>query len=85
MGQNKRYGDPLTALDPTAVPPPADDRVHHVYVNVSRLKRAPAEYPGLLIDWRRTTRGWEAQVVYVTEVGGTAVLWCAADQLRPAW
>ena len=85
MGQNRRYGDPLTALDEPAVSPPPAARVRHVFVNVSRLKQAPAEYPGLLIDWRQTTRGWEAQVAYVVDGDESSlhVAWCAADQLRP--
>lgn len=86
MGQNRRYGDPLTALDPPAVSPPAAGRVRHDWVNLSRVDRVDTGYPGVIIDWRRTASGWEAQVAYVTDVGASTlhVTWCSVGQLRPA-
>ena len=86
MGQNRRYGDPLTALNP-APSPSSTGRERHVWLNLSRLKQAPSAYAGLIVDWRRTTRGWEAQVAYVTETAEAAptlhVTWCPAEQLTP--
>lgn len=87
MGHNKRYGDPLTPLDPPAVPVPPRARVRHVVVNLSNIKQAPSAYPGVIVEWRRSTTGWEAQVAYVVDVGTTATLhvtWCRGDQLTPA-
>lgn len=86
MGQNRRYGDPLTALDEPAVAPPQTGKVRHVWLNLSRLDRAPSAYPGVIIDWRRTAHGWEAQVAYVTDTTDRTslhVLWCLAEQLTP--
>lgn len=88
MGQNRRYGDPLTALDAPAVPPPSPSRIRHVWINLSNLKQAPSIHPGLIIDWRQSERGWEAQVAHVaTSTDGTSSLhvsWVAANKLRPA-
>lgn len=87
MGQNRRYGDPLTALDGPAIETPAEPKHRHVWINLSNLNRAPAEFPGVIITWRRTTTGWEAQVAYVTATDARETLhvtWTAADHLRPA-
>ena len=87
MGQNRRYGDPLTALNPPAVSPPTTGRVRHVWVNLSREEKVDTGYPGVIIDWRRNAHGWEAQVAYVSEsIRGVHlhVLWRAAEQLTPA-
>lgn len=86
MGQNRRYGDPLTALDPPAVSPPATGKVRHVWVNLSRVDKVDTGYPGVIVDWRRTANGWEAEVAYVTDSTDRTslhVLWCSADQLTP--
>lgn len=87
MGQNRRYGDPLTALESPAVSPPTAGRVRHVWVNLSRVDRVDTGYPGVIIDWRRTAGGWEAEVAYVTDTTDKTslhVLWCPASQIRPA-
>ena len=85
MHSRGRHEEPLTALDGPAVAPPTPARVRHVLVNLSNLKHAPTAYPGLVVEWRRTSAGWEALVAHVTE--GPAphlhVSWCRADQLRP--
>lgn len=85
MGQNRRYGDPLTALDPPAIAPPTASRVRHVWVNLSYVEKVDTGYPGVIIDWRRSANGWEAQVAYVTDGKRSTlhVTWCAAEQLRP--
>lgn len=86
MGQNRRYGDPLTALNDPAVPPPTAGKIRHVWLNLSNVKRAPSRYAGIIVDWRRTATGWEAQVAYVTNGSDRAdlhVIWCEAERLTP--
>lgn len=84
MGQNRRYGDPLTALDPPAVPPPSRIRTQHVWVNLSTVKNAPALSPGVLVEWRPCVGGWEAMCTWVTPQGGIHTAWLAAEKLAPA-
>lgn len=84
MGQNKRYGDPLTALDPPAIAPPDRVRPQHVWVNLSNVKHAPALYPGVLVEWRPHARGWEAMCTWVSPDGGIHIGWLNADKVAPA-
>lgn len=85
MGPNRRYGDPLHALQRDDLTPRGGP-VRHVVVNLSNLERASSHYPGVIIEWRRTSAGWEAQVAYVVDHEGHAtlhVVWCPAARLRP--
>lgn len=68
--------------------PPA--RVFHVWVKLD-LDGPRAPLPGLVLDWRRTGRGWEAWVVtvetYSTGTGEASMVrqgWRPVDYLRPA-
>ena len=65
-------------------------RVFHVWVKLD-LDGPRAPLPGLVLDWRRTERGWEAWVVtvetYSTGAGhGSTVRqgWRSVLHLRPA-
>lgn len=55
-------------------------RVRHVWV---RQEHIPSELPGLVLEWRQTPDGWEAQVVYVDPGGSTTIEWVPAGRLRP--
>lgn len=84
MGQNRRYGDPLSSLDrPALAPPAAVTRPQHVWVNLSTLRHRTGEYPGLLVEWRRTASSWEARCFWATPEGGVHENWVPAEQLRP--
>lgn len=84
MGHNRRYGDPLTALDPPAVAPPPRIRPQHVWVNLSTVKHAPANYPGVLVEWRPVVHGWEALYTWASPDGVVHTGWLPAARLRPA-
>lgn len=70
--------------------PDTPARVFHVWVKLDPDgPRAPL--PGLVLDWRRTSRGWEAWVVtvesYSTGTGRGSMVrqgWRSVQQLRPA-
>jgi hypothetical protein len=83
MGHNRRYGDPLTALDAPAVPPPARIRPQHVWVNLSTVQHAPAVYPGVLIEWRPVVKGWEALCTWASPDGVVHTGWLPAARLTP--
>jgi len=84
MGQNRRYGERLSALDDPAVPPPQRIRPHHVWVDLSTVKHAPATSPGLLVEWRPVVKGWEALCVWASPEGVVHTGWLPAGRLRPA-
>lgn len=84
MGSNQRYGDPMTPLDPLPIGPPPVPRPQHVWVNLSTVKHATAEYPGLLLEWRRTSWGWEALCAWASDEGSVHFGWVVATKLRPA-
>lgn len=86
MGANRRYGDPLTALDDPAVQTRSEPGVRHVWVNLSTSKNHPAEYAGLIVAWRKGIHGWEAQVAHVTDIESPSlhISWVDARRLRPA-
>jgi hypothetical protein len=59
-----------------------EPRTRHVWV-----KRTfdPTEHPGLVLEWRKAEKGWEALVTYVVESEARAVTtWVPAHDLRPA-
>lgn len=65
-------------------------RVHHVWVKLD-LDGPRSPLPGLVLDWRRTDRGWEAWVVtvetYSTGAGHGSMVrqgWRSVAHLRPA-
>ena len=71
---------------------PADTpaRLFHVWVKLD-LDGPRAPLPGLVLDWRRTPRGWEAWVVtvesYSTGTGRASLVrqgWRSVAYLRPA-
>lgn len=71
-------------------PPDAPARVFHVWVKLD-LDGPRAPLPGLVLDWRRTPRGWEAWVVtvetYSTGTGQATTVrqgWRPVIYLRPA-
>jgi hypothetical protein len=72
------------------LPDPPSGRVCHVWVKLD-LDGPRAPLPGLVLDWRRTARGWEAWVVtvetYSTGVGEATMVrqgWRPVAYLRPA-
>lgn len=86
-----RFGTPQTRFDPAPVEFPKVPRTYHVWVNLSGMMsdKHVVEYPGLVIAWRRSVTGWEAQVMWVTprqdRASDTAHLgWLPAHQLRQA-
>jgi hypothetical protein len=65
-------------------------RVFHVWVKLD-LDGPRAPLPGLVLDWRQTSRGWEAWVVtvesYSTGTGQASMVrqgWRPVTSLRPA-
>jgi hypothetical protein len=71
-------------------PEGAPARVFHVWVKLD-LDGPRAPLPGLVLDWRRTARGWEAWVVtvetYSTGSGRGSMVrqgWRPVAFLRPA-
>lgn len=45
---------------------------------------APAEMPGLVLEWRRGAEGgWCALVTWVESRGRVVTAWVPADELRP--
>jgi hypothetical protein len=85
-----RNGQPLSSSDPYAVPVPEHPPVYHVWVNLSNLTTQVAqEYPGLVLGWRRTSDGYEAQVVYVIPgkthrySDASQIAWLPASKLKP--
>jgi hypothetical protein len=85
-----RNGLPLSSSDPYAVPVPEPPPVYHVWVNLSNLTTQPAqEYPGLVLGWRRTSDGYEAQVVYIIpsrtqrHSDASQIAWLPASKLKP--
>jgi hypothetical protein len=45
---------------------------------------APAEMPGLVLEWRRDAGGsWQALVTWVEARGKVITAWVPADELRP--
>lgn len=74
MGSNKRY--PLDVRGP-------DGRQRHVWVLATRTARGP--WPGLVLEWRRTGRDWEARVIYVPKHNApeSVQAWFPASMLRP--
>ena len=45
---------------------------------------APAEMPGLVLEWRRESDGsWRALVTWVESRGRVVTAWVPADELRP--
>lgn len=83
-------GRPLAPADPYAVEVPQPPPVYHVWVNLSNLTTQVAqEYPGLVIGWRRTSDGYEAQVVYVVpsrtqrHSDASQIAWLPASKLKP--
>lgn len=54
------------------------DRVRHVWAMMS----GGYTYPGLILAWRRTDRGWEAQVA-VAMRGTVLVRWLPGTHVRP--
>lgn len=86
-----RVGYGAVEVDGPTVPVPAAPRTQHVWVNLAEtLSRQPTlEYPGLVTEWRRYSKGWEAHVVYTTPDTGSGRLavhmtWLPAHLLRPA-
>ncbi|CAN5294404.1 hypothetical protein BH09ACT10_BH09ACT10_26180 [soil metagenome] len=83
-----RDGYAITSSDPVPVDLPTKPKVFHVWVQLSHLsKMAQREYPGLLLGWRKTGSGWEAQVIWIIPGAGSDsahVDWVSAHQLRPA-
>jgi hypothetical protein len=72
------------------LPDPPSGRVFHVWVKLD-LDGPRAPLPGLVLDWRRTGRGWEAWVVtvetYSTGTGEASMVrqgWRPVVYLRPA-
>lgn len=54
---------------------------------VAGLPAAPGRWPGVVTEWRTTTRGWEGHVAYAVLDGATSVLitaWVPAEHLTPA-
>jgi hypothetical protein len=85
-----RNGRPLASSDPYAVQTPQLPPVYHVWVNLSNLTSHVAqEYPGLVLGWRRTSDGYEAQVVYVIpgrnqrHSDSSQIAWLPASKLKP--
>lgn len=85
-----KNGRPLASADPYAVATPQVPPVYHVWVNLSNLTTQVAqEYPGLVIGWRRTSDGYEAQVVYVIpgknqrHSDASQIAWFPATKLKP--
>ncbi|MCW2790457.1 MAG: hypothetical protein JWQ91_1264 [Aeromicrobium sp.] len=83
-------GRPLSTTDPYAVRTPENPPVYHVWVNLSNLaNQSTQEYPGLVIGWRRSSDGYEAQVVYVIPgkvqrySDSALVAWLPAHKLKP--
>lgn len=83
-------GRPAAAADPYAVEVPQTPPVYHVWVNLSNLETQIAqEYPGLVLGWRRTSDGYEAQVVYVVPSrtqrysDASQIAWLPAGKLKP--
>ena len=75
-------GPPGTAQPaPSATPCPA----RHCWVTAPVDGGAPR--PGLLLEWRRGERGWEARVAYAAELRtgrwGTVEEWLPADVVAP--
>jgi hypothetical protein len=71
-------------------PADAPARVFHVWVKLD-LDGPRAPLPGLVLDWRRTPKGWEAWVVtvetYSTGTGEASMVrqgWRSVAHLRPA-
>ena len=86
---------PARSSTPTEATPenPADDRSG--YAETPRQRHcwvhtpdAPSEpLPGLVVEWRRSTTGWEARVVYAldeTDQSTIVEAWIPARRLRPA-
>ncbi|MEV0802724.1 hypothetical protein AB0I34_33875 [Kribbella sp. NPDC050281] len=74
MGTNRRYPRE----------PPPDSRRRHCWVMRTARERGP--WPGLILDWRRTSSGeWQARVVYVPDLRRPESVegWFAAANLRP--
>jgi hypothetical protein len=71
-------------------PQDTPQQVFHVWVKLD-LDGPRAPLPGLVLDWRRTPKGWEAWVVtvetYSTGVGQASMVrqgWRPVTYLRPA-
>ena len=43
-----------------------------------------ADWPGLVLEWRREGAGWMARVVWTTGGGSLVCAWVDAEQLDPA-
>ncbi len=60
----------------------SEPRQRHVFV---RIPFHPAEFPGLLLDWRQRENVWEALVTYWHEDNARAITgWYPQTQIRPA-
>lgn len=57
--------------------------IRHVWV---RPEHTPTEMAGLVLEWRQTPDGWEAQVTYVEPRGRAVTEWlpCSARLLLPS-
>lgn len=86
MNATGQDDDPSSGSVEPVVTTPADPRQRHVRVNLSNVAKAAVEYPGVILTWRRTGAGWEAQVAYATTTNESAlhVVWAPADRVRPA-
>ena len=64
--------------------PAAEGGRRHCWVMSTARERGP--WPGLILEWRRTSVGdWQARVVYVPNPRDTSTIeqWFAAALLRP--
>ncbi|MCW2845671.1 MAG: hypothetical protein JWN22_3587 [Nocardioides sp.] len=92
-GMNKRgSGVPLgerrrsaAGAAPSSDPPP-DCPVRHCWI-ADAVDGRGVRRPGLLVEWRRTTGGWEGRVVYAASLrpGDWAIVeeWLPAHALAP--
>lgn len=82
-----RRGGPTMAERVGAAPAPGAPPGRHVWV--VDAPGHPGRWPGLLVEWRRRSPGWEGRVVYAipepTGEGNRAIeRWLPASCLSPA-
>ena len=83
---NKR-GSTGRSLADRVTAPRTDERVEQLrrrHCWVLGAGDDPGPWPGLVAEWRRSTAGWEARVVYAVGDASTAEDWVVAERLRPA-
>ena len=83
-GMDRRPSRPGRSLAERTATPLSPTPQRHCWVVDGERQELRA--PGLLVEWRRTTR-WEGRVAYVVEMDGEAQLveaWVPAEQLRRA-